>query len=712
MSPTDDHPRSQSLNETLMETLVMKWMKSLRPTAVAGALSMLCVLSVGPAAWAQPQVATPAATPTARSAPPTLAEFFKRSEFNQMVASPDGKFLATTMPVNGRLNLVVIDLTTRESKALTGYNNIDVGGVQWAGNDYLVFRAVQVNAPSGQDTPRAGGFFSAARDGSDLRQHVKTASQMAKGDSMGYLYMDYVGMAPGSNNEIIANVGVANDDSLDLYRVNLTNGRARIITQGRPIDRITRWVMDGKGVARVAVASAKGAIPGSITMYRSGPDAPWVEINSMSAVKPPAFVPLRFDTDDKHLIVSSNHDRKNMALFRFDPETKKFVELLAQHPQYDLGASPVGNPLPGSLVIDPATRALVGIRVDADKPQMVWLDDKMTKAQATVDGALKGRTNRIQRSPSGQYLVYSFSDTEPGAYFLFDEAKRQLQSIGPTNPWLQGKLAEVKPFMLKTRDGLEIPSYYVLPKGYQAGSKKLTTILHIHGGPHARDVELGGLISASFGVLEAQILASQGYAVVLPNFRITPELGSNIYYAGFGTYGRQMIDDHEDAAKWAVDQGFADPKKMCISGASYGGYAALRTVQRPSNPFACSIVGLPSADIVFQQTNADYAREPRATNFWLNIMGVKDLDDPIIKEISPINHADKIKVPVFMYVGEEDTRTPPKQAERMAEALKAAGNPVKDYYVGKGEGHGYGVDKNNIELYERMLKFLKSVFPD
>jgi dipeptidyl aminopeptidase/acylaminoacyl peptidase len=193
---------------------------------------------------------------------------------------------------------------------------------------------------------------------------------------------------------------------------------------------------------------------------------------------------------------------------------------------------------------------------------------------------------------------------------------------------------------------------------------------------------------------------------VLPNFRVTPGIGSSIYYAGFGTYGMQMSDDHEDAAKWAVDQGFADPKKICISGASYGGYASLHALSRPSNPFVCAISGLPVTDLKFQRAEADYAESKAAVEYWRQVQGVKDWDDPLVRSMSPLFNADKIKQPVFMYVGENDVRTPPQQAKRMADALKAAGNPVKGYFVGKGEGHGYGVEATSVQLYEQILKFL------
>jgi dipeptidyl aminopeptidase/acylaminoacyl peptidase len=549
----------------------------------------------------------------------------------------------------------------------------------------------------------------AKRDGSGILQLAKTARQLHRSGTGGFGFLSYLQAVPGAPNEMIAEGVVANDDSVDIYRVNLDNGRYRLLTQGRPSDRLQRWILDGKLVPRVAIAASAGATTEQVVFYRAGPAAAWTELARFDSTKPPAFVPLAFDSDDLHLWVASNADRRNMAIVRYNPETKQFVERVAQHPQFDLGAWPSGMPL-GSLVRDPMRGELLGIRVDADKPQVVWIDESLARVQAAVDAALPNHSNVLQRTAAGKrYVVTSFSDTSPGRHFLFDEEKRSLEEIGSSRPWLEGKLAQVRPFTLKTRDGLAIPSYYVLPRDHQPG-QRIPTIVHIHGGPMARDVTQGGRYGASFGVYEAQVLASRGYAVVLANFRVTPGMGSDIYYAGFGSFGKQMSDDHEDAANWAVGQGFAHPKMMCISGASYGGYAALHAVSRPASAFSCAISGLPVTDLKFQRAEADYAAAPQALEYWRKLQGVPDFDDPSVRQLSPVFNADKIKVPVFMYIGDQDVRTPPAQAHRMADELAKAGNPVKDLFVGEGEGHGYGMDANNIQLYERMLKFLAQTF--
>lgn len=622
-----------------------------------------------------------------------------------MTASLSGRYLATTSAVKGRLNLVVIDLEQRKAAALTDFDDIDVGRLQWVGDEYVLFSAIQLNAPTGTENPRAGGLFSVALDGSGVTRLAKTWRQHARSGTGGFMTMQMLQPLKASKSEIIAAAVVANDDSTDLYRVDVSNAKYRIVTQGRPSDRISRWLLDSRQVPRVAVAATAGATTGLVTYYRSGPDAPWKEINRFDTTKPPAFVPLGFDDDDRRLLVASNLNRSTLAIYRYDPETGTFEELIAQHPQYDLGGSPLGS-VTSTLLRDPATQAIAGLRVDTDKPETVWFDPQMAKLQATIDATFPGRINLIQRTPGNKrLLVNSFSDTSPGRFYLFHLDSRKMEEIGPGRPWLEGKLADVRAFRLTTRDGLEVPSYVVLPRDHQPG-QRLPTVVHVHGGPMARDVTQGGRYGASFGVIEAQILASRGYAVVLPNFRITPEIGSKVYYAGIGAYGRAMADDHEDAARWAVARGLADPKRICISGASYGGYAALQAVTRPGHPFACAIAGLPVTDLEFQTKEADYAESRSALEYWRQMVGVAKWDDPAVRELSPVHNADKIAVPVFMYVGEDDRRTPAAQALRMAEALEKAGNPVKGYFVGKGEGHGFGVVSTNVALYEQLLKFL------
>jgi dipeptidyl aminopeptidase/acylaminoacyl peptidase len=231
-------------------------------------------------------------------------------------------------------------------------------------------------------------------------------------------------------------------------------------------------------------------------------------------------------------------------------------------------------------------------------------------------------------------------------------------------------------------------------------------VVHIHGGPHVRSDNWGPL--GSWGVKEAQILASRGYAVVLPNFRMTPGLGSRIYNSGWGEYGRKMSDDHEDAARWAVQQGFADPGRICISGSSYGGSASLWASIRSADVFRCASAGLSVSDKHKQLSTpqTDYSSSDSGVDHWKRILGVKGDDWSRSDEVAPAQHAGRSAIPLFIWAGAADRRTPLSETERMVEALTKAGKPPEIVMIKADEGHGYGKRENQIELYEAMLRFL------
>jgi dipeptidyl aminopeptidase/acylaminoacyl peptidase len=415
------------------------------------------------------------------------------------------------------------------------------------------------------------------------------------------------------------------------------------------------------------------------------------------------MIPLAFETDNQTLQVAYNGDRPTMAVFRYDPAAKKLGELIAQHPRYDMGADGLGNRVPGPIT-DFKTNKILGYSVAADKPQTVWIDEDYARLQRMIDGTLKNTRNVFARTPAGdKLLITSYSDQQPTKWYLLDETKRTLEELFSSAPWLKPEqLTEQRSFTFKTRDSLEIPGYYFLPKDRKPG-ERLPTVVHIHGGPFVRADFWGG----GFGSLEGQLMASRGYAVIVPNFRITPGLGNRIFYSGVGAYGNQMLDDHEDAAKWAIAEGITDPQRICMSGASYGGYATLMSLARFPDTFRCGIAGLMVSDMELQLTSpaGDTFFNEVGTNLWLSVLAVNRPGD-IAPGISPINNASKIKQPLLVYAGEDDIRTPLEQTTRMVRALERAGNKPKAVIIKPKEGHGFGKTENNVELYEAIFKFL------
>ncbi len=639
-------------------------------------------------------------------APPSIEDLFRQPQLNGPNISPNGRYMAATVPAKGRMNLVVIDLETRKGNILTGYADYDVLSPVWIGDDRLVFTLGQFNSPTGPGQFDGGGLFVVNRDGKDFRRLSPTVRETRARNEFIFRSLDFYRGIPGNNNEIIASGNMTSADSTDLYRLNLNTGKFVLLTQGRPTDRTDRWIMDNNMVPRIVTAGIRDKLT-EVVYYRKDANSPWGEIARYEANKSPKIIPLAISADNKTLEVASDIGRNNMAVFRFDPEAKKLGELIAQHPIFDMGADALAGAVAG-VITDPDTDKLLGYAVNASKPERVWLDEKYAATQATLDKSLPDRINSFRRFPkSKRMIVSSYSDTTPTRWLIYDEEAKTLEEIGASRPWLDGKLVEQRPFTYKTRDGLEIPGYYFLPKGYKPGTK-LPTIVHIHGGPFARADYWGG----GFGVAEGQLFASRGYAVIVPNFRITPGMGNKIFYAGFGAVGKAMSDDHEDALKWGIEQGFVDPQNACISGASYGGYAALQGLIRSNEIWKCAIAGLAVTDYKYQLTSrdGDTAGNEAGVTLWKSVLGVNDLSEPIVKEISPVFHASKIKRPVFLYSGEDDIRVPLPQIKRMERALAEAGNPVKAHVIKAKEGHGFGKLENNVDLYTQVLAFLKEQF--
>lgn len=632
----------------------------------------------------------------------TVEDIWKSPSLAGPTLSRSGKYLAATAPFKGRMNLLVMDMETRKGNLLTAFDDYDVINVAWVGDDRLLFSLGQANSPTGAGQFDGGGLFVVGRDGSGARRLAPTVRETRQRNQYVYRSLSLHRTIPGNTDEVIAEGNQTSADSVDLYRLNLNTGRTTLLTSGRPSDLTVEWMLDSKLVPRVVVAGVKDELT-RVVYYRKGEGSPWEEIARYSRDKGAVFVPLAFESDNKTLQIATNRDRDTMAIYRYDPEAKKVGEMIASHPRFDMGADSQGDRVAGVLVEGETDRVL-GYQVNGDKPETVWTDEGRAKTQAMLDAALPGMVNTFRRTPDGKrLLVTSFSDQKSTRWYLLDEQKRTLEEVGASRPWLDGKLVEQRPFRYKTRDGLEITGYYFLPKGYKPGDK-LPTIVHIHGGPSVRADRFG----SGFGYIEGQLFASRGYAVVVPNFRITPGIGSKVYTAGFGTIGRQMSEDHEDALKWAIEQGFADPKRACISGASYGGYASLQAMVKTPDLFKCAVAGLAVADLVYQNTSldTDYVSSPAAVDFWKAIIGVQDLKSQLVRDISPVNNATKVKGAVFLYAGQDDIRVPIDQIIRMDKALKAAGNPAKAFVIKEKEGHGFGRLENNIDLYTQVLKFL------
>jgi dipeptidyl aminopeptidase/acylaminoacyl peptidase len=298
-------------------------------------------------------------------------------------------------------------------------------------------------------------------------------------------------------------------------------------------------------------------------------------------------------------------------------------------------------------------------------------------------------------------LMFSYSARESGYYVLLNLDTGKSQPIAKTRPWLKPEdMAETYPVKCQARDGLELNGYLTLPLG--RGQKNLPMVTLVHGGPYGvRDVW-------GFDPL-VQFLANRGYAVLQVNYRGSGGYGEEFYHKGRHEVGGAIQDDIADMTQWAVQQGIADPRRLAIMGASYGGYSTLFALAQTPNLFRCGIAYAAVSDwnslFRFWKEEHWYSRD--SLRFWAVLAGdMKDEEERRrLAAVSPVNLAAQIRAPLLIMHGEDDTQVPVDQAHNMVTALKKAGHPPETLFLGE-VGHWWPTDKNGVKFLQRIEAFL------
>ena len=349
------------------------------------------------------------------------------------------------------------------------------------------------------------------------------------------------------------------------------------------------------------------------------------------------------------------------------------------------------------LVLSNDQATLLGIHYEGDKPHVHWLDREMAAIQANLDQGFPGMINTIMDMSDDRkrLVVRSWSDVESGVTFLLDLTRPQpkLMPLGSARPDLDSKLlAPMEAVHLKARDGLDLPGYLTRPKGAQGPQP---FILLPHGGPYGpRD---------SWGYDgEVQFLANRGYAVLQLNFRGSGGLGRKHLEAGRLEWGKKMQDDVTDAVKWAIAQGIADPKRVAIYGASYGGYAAMAGVAFTPELYRCAVNYVGAVDMAVLG-DRDMGGSTVFNELFLEKWVHPDMEE--LKRRSPVNHVADIRVPTLHAYGENDPRVKIRQWKKLRAELDKHHKPYEVFNQGD-EGHGFRNAPARIKFYLKLEEFL------
>ena len=615
----------------------------------------------------------------------TLVDLFRNAQFASATLSPSGKFLATTANIDGRAQLAVVEIETGAAKNVAGYEAMDVRGIEWINDERMVFTVVD---REGEQNSSISGFYAINRDGTKpatmIRANLDPSTQASDPVSMS----TRATAVNDDSNSVIAVGHLSNGDAV-LYRVDsLTGKRKEIDFDVKGLAR--GFVLDSKNQLRV-VSTTNSEQSQMVVWYRDAVGQPFRKLSEHSTFEP-KFEVLAFDSDDGTMIVSAPMAEGRSGIFKYDFVANKPGELLASDKRVDVG---------GGLVFAPDARKLLGVRIDSEPPKTVWFDKAMASLQVGIDKAFPGLVNVIHPSKAMvPMLIFSYSSTQPGSYSLYYPDKKKLQSLFANRPWIDPKKMSVQlPYDYVARDGLPILSYLTLPLGREA--KALPMVVLAHGGPWNRD---GWGFNS-----EVQFLAGMGYVVLQPQFRGSTGFGDAHYKKSFAQWGLSMQDDITDGVMSLVKQGVVDPKRICIMGASYGGYATMMGLVKDPDLYRCGVNLLGVTNLFYISSSDSWG--DKAAIYGKN----KTLGDPSLlrdqfNATSPAKHADQIKAPVFMAYGEKDYSVPLIHGEDMRDALKKYGKTY-EYMELKGEEHGFSTQEVRYKVFGAIETFLKKYNP-
>ncbi len=633
--------------------------------------------------------------------PVPLAEFARHQQFKQVKISPDGKHLAASSVIDGKVVLSIIDLEKNTGLTVRPRDEDEVYRFWWVSNERIVYSVAQ-HVGNLEVPASTGELFAVNVDGK--RRDVLfgyRASDSASGSTGSHIQKkqsEYASawmlddLRDDDDNALItvqrwnwSHVATAGGESLhaEVRRIDVRTGKNRSVATA-PLANV-QFLTDHNGEVRFAAGldnKQKQKV-----YYREGDDKEWIVVLD-ETVTGDAVWPIKFNRSGKGVYFKCGGSNNRGGVCLWDVEKRQFKTLWSG---VDSGADEFEETFDG--------QDLFAIRSMPGRTAVTLLDKNAEEAKVLVDlmQQFPGEdVHFVNASKDGsKAVVIVESDRDPGSFYLYDAKAKKLSFLLARAPWIKPEaMAVMEPFSIKARDGQILHGYLTRPPGKEE-AKTLPMVVFVHGGPHG--------IYDTWGYDPiVQVLASRGYAVLQVNYRGSGGYGLAFQKAGYREWGGKMQDDVTDATHWAIKEGAADPKRICIFGGSYGGYAALQGAVREPDLYQCTIGYVGVYDLRLMKSRGDIPQSFSGEGYLDMVLGS---DDTLIAQRSPINQIDRIKADVMLIVGGQDKRVPPVQGENLRNAMLKRGKKLEWLYQAT-EGHGFYDEANVTELYQRVLAFL------
>ena len=598
----------------------------------------------------------------------SVEDFFKNPEQARFQISPNGEYFSFTSPYENRMNINIQKIGESSSTRITNETDRDIQGYFWANDNRILY----IQDDGGDENFK---LYAVDKDGSNKMD-------LTPYDSVRIELIDDLTDFP---DEIIIGMNLESKALFSPYRLNIETGEiTKLAENTNMFEPISGWMTDNEGKLRIAMKVTDGTK--TSILYRDNEEEDFRSVLTVDFTE--SMSPLFFDFDNGSVVyASSNLGRDKSAIVKYDLETGKELEVLFSHDEVDVSG----------LSYSDNRKVLTAITYTTDKRQREFLDTMSEQIYNRLKSELTGYEIGITSVSKDEtkYLVRSYSDRSLGAYYFYNHETDELTLLTEVSPWLdETKLSPMEPISYKTRDGLTIHGYLTLPQGVEPSN--LPVVVNPHGGPWARD---------NWGYNpEVQLLADRGYAVLQVNFRGSTGYGKDFWMASFKQWGQTMQDDITDGVNWLISEGIADPNRIAIYGASYGGYATLAGLTYTPDLYACGIdyVGVSNLNS-FLNTIPPYWKP--FLEMMYTMVGHPDTDQEMLDAYSPALNSDKITSPLFVVQGANDPRVNIDEADQIVRALREKGVDVP-YMVKYNEGHGFSNEENRFDFYKSMTGFL------
>ena len=617
-----------------------------------------------------------------------LEAYGKLAAVEQAAISPDGAHLAFIVTNGEKRNVVVQRTSDMKVIDIVKAGDSRVRSIQWAGpNHVIVTVSTSTLVPDIEDDIQEWwlpmdvdirtGKINSVLDVDDTKYTLNVVFgspmiRMIKGKPK--VYLEGVSFEGGEGR-------------VSLFEFDPEDGLSNLVKTG--FRKANGWLVNAEGKPLAETVFNGDAKTWSLDVSEGS----WRATKSTEAlIEHPYIVGL--GRDGKSILIANSEQQRDgstkQVLREFAPGTKDWGEPFAIDDDHD-------------PILDPSTDALIGVhRLVDDQDQYEFYDPQLQKYWNAVAKAYPGdRVTLASLSDDRKkFLVRVDSPVDGPSYALVDIGKGSSDWLAGPYDGVIKDLAPTTRVTFKASDGLTLTGYLTTPKGVDP--KNLPLVVFPHDGPATRD-------DPGFDWW-AQAMASRGYAVLKVNYRGSRGLGWEFLSAGFGQFGRKMQTDLSDGVRYLASQGIIDPRRVCIVGASYGGYAALAGASIDTGVYRCAVSVAGISDLRrFVSWDTHYS-DDSSRRYWLRYLGVTGLGDARLAQISPIEHVNTITIPVLLIHGTEDTVVPYWQSQIMFDALQKAGKPVELVKL-RHEDHHLLVGDTRLQMLQATMAFLQKNNP-